>query len=108
MSEVAAVISFINPANLRLDHVIRRLPQDEYHLVAQGIVSRAGISPEELEQWLFVEFSEHWGLSFTRADAAAMREAVEPALERYRSTPDAGGTILRGSDDTTDDSREPT
>jgi tetratricopeptide (TPR) repeat protein len=45
---------------------------------------------------------------FTRADAAAMREAVEPALERYRSTPDADGTILRGSDDTTDDSREPT
>jgi hypothetical protein len=37
-----------------------------------------------------------------------MREAVEPALERYRSTPDAGGTILRGSNDTNDDSREPT
>ncbi|RWZ68600.1 hypothetical protein ELQ92_05205 [Labedella populi] len=56
--------------------------------------------------WLFAEFSEDWGLSFWRTDAVAMREAVEPALERYRSTPDAGATILRSSDDTTDDSRE--
>jgi hypothetical protein len=71
-------------------------------------VSRAGVAPEELEHWLFIEFSGDWGISFTPADAAAMREAVEPALERYRSTPDADGTILRGSNDTNDDSREPT
>jgi hypothetical protein len=112
VEEVVEIVRSIDPLGLGFNDPVERdswaFPLDEYDLVAQGIVSRAGIPPEELEEWIFVEFSEDWGLSFTRVDAAAMREALEPALERYRSTPDAGGTILRGSEDTTDDSREPT
>lgn len=110
--DVCEVVRSLDPLGLGFNDPVARdswaFPITEYDLVAQGIVSRAGVSPHELEHWIFIEFSEDWGLSFTRADAAAMRAAVEPALERYRSTPDADAAILRGSNDMIDDSREPT
>jgi hypothetical protein len=46
---------------------------------------------------------ELWG-----ASRRAWGDAVTRAPADDRSTPDAGGTILRGSNDTNDDSREPT